>query len=380
VPGWPPIAIPLPKRRDTYTLPWEAFAPSLKADVDAYLDRLSGADLLAETPFRPVRRSTRDYRERQLRTFASALVRRGHDPATLRSLADIVALEAFKDGLRYLLERRGGASSVSIEHMATTLKAVARHWVKLDAATLDRMAAIIGKLAVKKRTMTEKNRMRLRSFDDPDNVLALLRLPERLMREAESGRHSPRRAALLAQTAIALEILIMAPIRLNNLATLDLDRHLIRPGQARHQLHVVFPESEVKNDVALDYPLPEESVALIECYVTAHRPRLAAPENRALFPGQRAATKSTSMLRSQIAKAVFTYTGLRVHPHLFRHIGAKLHLDHHPGNHSVVSRVLGHKSIDTTMAYYAGMETAAAARYFAKTMTGLRRSATRERE
>jgi hypothetical protein len=48
------------------------------------------------------------HREYQIRQFASALVRRGWDPASLRSLADIVAIDAFKDGLRYLLERRGG--------------------------------------------------------------------------------------------------------------------------------------------------------------------------------------------------------------------------------------------------------------------------------
>jgi hypothetical protein len=59
-------------------------------------------------PFRPVRPGTLQHREYQIRQFASALVRRGWDPASLRSLADIVAIDAFKDGLRYLLERRGG--------------------------------------------------------------------------------------------------------------------------------------------------------------------------------------------------------------------------------------------------------------------------------
>jgi hypothetical protein len=117
----------------------------------------------------------------------------------------------------FFLERRGGASSSSVEDMATALKAVAKHYVKADRDTLDRMGAIVRKLAVKKRGMTPKNRERLRALDDPDTVLALVRLPQRLMREAATGRLAPRRAALPAQTAVAVEILLMAPIRLDNL-------------------------------------------------------------------------------------------------------------------------------------------------------------------
>jgi hypothetical protein len=44
-------------------------------------------------------------REYQIRVFASALVLRGRDPATLTRLADLVAIDAFKEGLRFLLER-----------------------------------------------------------------------------------------------------------------------------------------------------------------------------------------------------------------------------------------------------------------------------------
>ena len=371
-PAWPTVVIPLPQRRQTYTFPWSAFPASLKADVDLYLNRLSGTDLLAETPFRPVRASTRDCRERQLRTFASALVRRGRGAETLRSLADLVALDAFKDGLRFLIERRNGASSSAIEDMAAALKAVAKHYVKLNREALDVMTAIVRKVSVKRRGMTTKNRDRLHAFEDPDTVLALLKLPARLMREAATGQLPPRRAALLAQTAVAIEILIMAPIRLGNLVKLDLDRHLVQLGRARDQLHLVFAEAEVKNDVALDHPLPDESAALIAQYVEIYLPLLAGPGNRALFPGAGGGSKSMGTLRGQIVTAVFRYTGARVHPHLFRHIDAKLFLDAHPGGHGVVTRLLGHKSMDTALTYYSGMETAAAARHFTSTIVALR--------
>jgi integrase len=375
IPGWPPFTIVGAERKNTYSLPWEAFPTSLKADVYAYLRRLTGDDLLEEIPFRPVRKSTRDYRETQFRRFASALVCQGRDPKTICSMADLVNLDAFKLGLRYLLGRHGDQKTISTEYMATTLKYVAQHWVKVDDATLGTMTAIIkNKLSVKKRGMTEKNRNRLRPFNDPATVAALLLLPERLMKLADSGKYSPLKSALLAQTAVAIEILLMVAIRRENLAQLHLDRHLLREGRDRKQLSLVLTEDEVKNDIFLEYPLEEEAIALIDRYLDRHWPVLATSGCRALFPGRDAESKSSSRLSLQINKAVFTYTGLTVNLHLFRHIAGKLLLDEKPGAYGTLSQVLGHKSINTTKDYYTGMETAAAARHFQKTIIELRKS------
>ena len=65
---------------------------------------------------------------------------------------------------------------------------------------------------------------------------------------------------------------------------------------------------------------------------------------------------------------------MRVHPHLFRHIAAKLYLDANPGSYEVMRRVLGHRSIETTTAFYTGLETAAAVRHFDATILKLRKS------
>jgi hypothetical protein len=49
--GWPAITLTIPRRRQPYTFPWSAFPASLKADVDHYLDRLGGRDLIEDLPF-----------------------------------------------------------------------------------------------------------------------------------------------------------------------------------------------------------------------------------------------------------------------------------------------------------------------------------------
>ena len=372
VQGWPCLTLSFDSRQVSYSLPWPAFPSSLKAEIDNYLDRLSGIELADDVPSRPVREATRQLRERQFRVFASALVLRGRDPTVLRGLADLTALDAYREGLRFFLERRTGSSFRTIEAFAVALRTVAKYWVKADAETIASMNAIVRSLTIKREGMTAKNRERLRRLEDPRTRHALVSLPPKLMRMAESGKLLPKRAALTAQIAVALEILLMAPMRMRNLRHLDLDQHLVRPARSDGALHIIIRGQEVKNRMELDYPLPEESAALIGRYLEEFRPLLASPENRALFPGAGAGPKTDYALARQIIKTVFRYVGMRVNPHLFRHIAVKLHLDRHPGEHAIVTHALGNRSMDATALHYAGLETAAAVRYFDKTVQSLR--------
>ena len=127
-------------------------------------------------------------------------------------------------------------SSIFIFNLARTLKAITRHHVKVGQTTLDEMTTIIKRIEVLTKGLTRRNRDRLRPFDDPANLQALIELPQRLMKEAGSGKLGPR-TALLAQTAAAIEILLMEPIRLRNLLSLEFDKNLIWSGST---LHLVF--------------------------------------------------------------------------------------------------------------------------------------------
>lgn len=162
-------------------------------------------------------------------------------------------------------------------------------------------------------------------------------------------------------------------MRMRNLINLDLDHHFVRPARSDGSLHIIIPGQEVKNRTELDYPLPEESVVLIGRYLEQFRPLLASLDNRSLFPGAAAGPKAENSLARQIIRTVLRYVGIRVNPHLFRHIAVKLHLDRHPGEHAVVTRALGNRSVDMTALHYAGLETAAAVRYFDETVLSLRR-------
>ena len=79
-------------------------------EVEAWLARLGGADLFEELDFRPLKPVTVRSRRRQVHELASALVIRGRDPASIRSLAGLAEPEAVKEALHFFRERDPSAS------------------------------------------------------------------------------------------------------------------------------------------------------------------------------------------------------------------------------------------------------------------------------
>jgi hypothetical protein len=231
VEGWPAIAIERASRRKIYVMPWSTFPAPFKQDVDRFLDRLAGRDLSDDGPTRPARNATLQKRQYQLRIAGSALVHRGQDAQTIRSIADLLSFERYQEILRFFLDRHGGQTSPQIGQLAAALKDIARHWVKVDAATLERFKRIAARLAIPRRGMTTKNRERLRPFDNAETVAVFLGLPKRIRREVEANKHNPLRNAVLAQMAAAIALLQAAPIRLKNLTHLDVEANLIGRGR-----------------------------------------------------------------------------------------------------------------------------------------------------
>ncbi len=362
IPSWPDVDIARPDRGKRWTLPWPAFPESLRLDKEAWLDRISGQDLSPDQPVRPVRPITRHLREYQIRRFASALVLSGRNPGTLTSLADLITSDAFTEGLKFLLRNRANKPQ-GVLNIAGAMKAIARHHVGVDHARLEAMARIIRRVGPGHQGLTPKNRQRLRPLDDPENVRALLGLPAKLMHLA-SYEHRPRAAALLAQTAVAIEILEVRPIRMRNLISLDIEKHLQFPKRSGGARHIVIEGDETKNYEPEEILLPPSTVVLIEDYVRRYRHILAGRRNSALFPGEGSGAKHCNTLAEQIKRAVRTHTGLAWNPHLFRHFAAKLILDNRPGAYGIAQRMLGHRSSHTTTSFYSGHETAAAARHY----------------
>jgi integrase len=377
--GWPDVELTVPCYQQTYGLPWSDFPASLEAAVDAYFaDPVDDGDFFADNGrMKPLAPRTVATQKDHLRCVASALVRTGHDPRTIVDLAYLVQPAHVRQVLAFFLSRNDGKPNAYIGAIAYTLRTVAKYGVVLPDADRKEVERLYKKVAQQRHGMTEKNLARLRQLDDPavrDRLLAFPTLKIREILRSDSGGVAE---ALAVQAALATELWLFVPLRIANFAGLRLDQHLIRRENRRGErpwaIHV--PAAMVKNTIDLDYELPAPIARHLEIYLERFRPRLVAGSNPWLFPGRDGKAKHVATLREQVTRAVRQGTGIELHPHLFRHIAGKLLLDEHPGDQGTVQRMLGHKSIRTTMATYTGAETKAAIRRYDEVVLGLRAKA-----
>jgi integrase len=215
--------------------------------------------------------------------------------------------------------------------------------------------------------MTVKNETRLRQLADPELMAALVRLPIEVVKR-KSARLKPYRRALEVETALMVQILLMVPLRVGNLARLDLDRHLGRFGKDRGYF-VTIPRHEVKNDVELRIPLSDETSRLIDIYISKYRPALLGEPSSALFPGRDGGAKCVRSTSGNISKFLMRELGIAFNAHLFRHLAAYNYLRRFPGDYETVRQLLGHKLLETTKAFYCGLENEAAFRRFSEIIT-----------
>ena len=333
-------------------------------DAQAWLDRLAGKAGLEEGPLRPVRGATLAKWRFAIRQMASALVQAGRDPASITGLADLVSLEAAETILSFFHERANGIPTAQTGSIAANLKAIARHHVGAPEAVLAKLRRMAGKVTPKPQGMTAKNRAMLRQFLSETQQRQLLTLPGRLFAKLLAREPLKVRDALRLQTAMAVALLLAVPMRLGNLCRLEPGRHLQVLGRGRNERwFVIIPGEEVKNGEPIELPLPERTLALLRLYRERVLPVLAPVGSTYLFPGK-SGPKAEVSLGGQIPRFLQRELGYRLSAHQFRHLVGFVYLQQRPDGHEVVRRMLGHRDIRTTIAFYAGMETIAAAGHY----------------
>jgi len=353
IPSWPKHRVTVPSRSLAYRIPWEALPASFKADVEAWLKWAAAKDSVGEGRTRPIAPGTRVTYTQIIRQFAAALIGRGYDPGQLKSLADLVEVDAVKDGLRFYLGRPKPPSQARLYLIVCVLRVMAREWVGVGPEHLKQLFAI-GKLLIPRRSgLVDRARAQLRTFDDRANLRKLLTLPRRIMDDALRRDDGCRRWALAAQVATAIELLLLCPIRRDLICSLKLDRD-VRIGSRRAWISI--PNAEPLARTSFTFELPRESADLFRTYIDVFRPRLPGSRSRWLFPGHPGRAKNPAFLGEQLTATIGRETSIHVTPKMFRHLGAKLYLARNPGGYEVLRRVLGHRSATSTRQTYACLE------------------------
>jgi len=374
VEGWPDVVLEVPRYRQTYGVAWATFPASLHNDVLAYLDRLAHVDLLdLDGPDQALKPLSITTRELQLRLAASSLVATGMDVTMVGSLADLVAPQRLRQILTFFLERNGNKTSSHVFGIATALRGVARYHVALSAEDLAEVERLVDKVKLSDVGMSPKSRQRLRQFEDKGAQRRLIELPIRTLEKIEKADNGKRGQAVLAARALGLLILAFAPMRIGNLAGLHIERQLRwqRPGR-QGELYITIGSEEVKNRQNLNFILPPPVARRVAHFIENLRPRLLKdPTNGYLFPGRGGGPKACDSISKPLSKWVWDETGLAFHPHLMRHIAAKIMADARPGEYEAIRRLLGHKRMDSTYRFYQGEETLSAVRLYDRLILAL---------
>jgi hypothetical protein len=169
--------------------------------------------------FRPCKQSTIDTRRRELIAAVRAAVAAGIPLDDLKSLRDLLHAERVEILIERYWEKNGERPSLYTIDLASKLLALARSEA-LSEVEIERIDEIRIALEQYRSTgLTEKNRKLIRRIAHSDVWREVVRLPQKLMTEAQvNAKTKPYRAAVTAQLAIAILILIRAPVRMQNLA------------------------------------------------------------------------------------------------------------------------------------------------------------------
>jgi len=361
--GWPQIRLTEPRYDDRlYSIDDALVSEGIKADLNTYCTFLEGGD--------PFKSHAKPFKDRSLEAvkghfwrFLSALHYQGVDLQKVRKLEELVTKDMFKLGMKWFWDRNKGKTSKHIGEIAWTVRCYAIKHIGTDEATAAFYADAMKRLRVSQQGLSDKNQSAMAQFDDLKVVENFVSLPQRVwdkavkMQKTAYSKRIAKKACLLIQASVAIEILIFAPMRISNLQGLRLDEHISwQAGRVR----ISIPRQQVKNDQALDFLLPESVSKRVKSYIDLWRSHLTSEYNSHLFPGRNGKPKDCSRLRRQIEQTLWNEAGIRLTPHQFRHAAAKILLDAKPGHYEVVRKVLGHKSLTTTYSHYAGAETQAA--------------------
>ncbi len=355
---------------------WEEFDPQLRAEIEDYLaSRRKPRRSPSGRRMRPSKASTVALLSRQIRAYLNRAVACGFAVERLRSVADMLAPDVVRTVIEDYWPDLDSAPSEYTFDLISRIHWMAQELNCLDEGELmeiDDMRAIVSD--ARRVGMTEKNRKAIRWAQSGDNWSRVVHLPDTLMETARAKQsHKGVRAAALAGIAVAIRILTYAPVRICNLASIELDKNLVRPGGPGSPYMLVFEEYDTKNNVPLEYPLPPDASALIDEYIHEFRPALLRGQNANwLFPSDRGGHKASQTLGSQISKTLLKELGMHLTPHQFRHCAGALILKAKPGNYELVKRVLGHSSLATTTRNYIGLETAQATEMFGEMVEKIR--------
>ena len=371
IPGWPKRRLEEPPVKSAVEIDWEQFHKGLRRDVDRYEDSLKRVrKSRSGRHIKPLRPTTLRARRAELQAAARMAVKVGVRIEKLDSLRSMLKPNVAEKILDAYWERNGTKPRLYTVYLARRFVAIAKETKCLNDKDCERLQDMCRRLHDERPPdgLTDKNLEFLRKVLTPGVWGRVLKLPMAMMAEARRcQQHAPIRAAVIAQMAVAIAILAVAPVRLANLTSIRLGINLQKPDGPNSDYWLHFTPEDTKNNVRLEFVFKEYLTRLIDEYVNDFWPTLLrGRKDDYLFPGMREGAKGKISFSVQITKRIYKATGLKMTVHQFRHAAGAIILKNRPGEFELVRQILGHRSIATTMRCYVGLETIQASEIFTK--------------
>ena len=372
--------------RPKFSRSWSVFPKSLQQQIEDWRQFLQHPDLEDDRQaLRPV--SIANYYF-AVRGMLSLLIDDGCEIESFTTINDIVDVTTMRRALALLQGNRtvGDAFSTlkgalcALRSLTTYLTHIAD---KGDTAapvasieSLEKMSLNLRKGVGKRKGMTLKNRTRLTHLQNP-TASAMFQNLHNTVAERYSNEATPSyKMAREMQMAAVHALLQEKPLRVKNVAELDLAKHIVRPAGGQPGAWsgtLIDDDTKAHNQIEFEFSL--ETSALLNDYLTRFRPLLSKKPSTILFVSRTGLAKVPQVLSRQYSAFIHRELGLFVNPHLCRAYAGMLWLAENPGQYIELSKILDHSCVKTTINSYTGLEAASALkRYHAIRAKGLETS------
>lgn len=293
------------------------------------------------------------------------------DPEVVEAIA--ISLEGAQD-----------ADEFGSEYVPGILKAlvkIARDFVVRDAEAVEEIANLIDAYQTGRTGIAPRNKAKLQEFTTK-RIDRFLSVSDAVVRDLnhevdrkriavkkETGRLPARKDVFDDQmvrdvmVAVAHDIMLARAPRSENLLAIELSWIGWRQDKAR----IVVPSALVKHrdnsDLDLVIPLGERQSRLLRLYIDELREKALMPgdeKNPYLFPRQPGGVfvpnHYNANLLKRLCKRVHEVVGVKINPHLYRHLIGWMWLRDDTSRLPDVQKILGHKSLETTLDYYAEID------------------------
>jgi hypothetical protein len=308
--GLRPVAVPASRRLLRRVL-WRQLPAALRKDIEGYLTWASVPDPLTDgARARALGSQTLRLQRNHIHSAASAAVAAGVALEKLTSLACLAEPETFRALLRHRWHEDGRKLSAYTHGIAITLIAIAVEWVKAPAKSIATLKALRSKLGTLPSGLTPKNQNLLRTFDDPRLLADLVQLPDRAWHTARRRLPGSKRAFVDLQSALAIDLLIHVPLRIQNLASLKFGTHLHWP-QGRHKPALLtIGGIETKNKVQLEFEIPTALADRLRVFREEIAPTIIGQRPETIFVTWEGQPKRSAAVQIAIQKTVLRYLGV----------------------------------------------------------------------